>query len=448
MRDASVADMIAEIRSLGRPLRSTDDLTELLSITESRRYVCIGEASHGTHEFYRWRALLSKRLIEEQDFTWIGVEGDWPDCSRINRWVRGLDNHELDAFDILNQFQRWPTWMWANHEVREFLDWLRRVNLARPMAQRVGFYGLDVYSLWDSLRAIISWLEEHKPDGVPAALEAWRCFAPFDEDPQKYAWGTRMIPHDCEDEVIDLLVELGRNHAVVSGDPEAEFDARQNAEVAAAAEHYYRTMVRGDRESWNIRDIHMVDTVDRISSYLGRESKGIIWAHNTHIGDARATTMAAEGMTNVGQLMRERHRDEGVALIGFASYTGSVIAGAAWGSSEQRLPTPDARAGSHEELLHHALGEDSVLTFAPVEPPQTSAEATAHHEGPWLSEIRGHRAIGVVYSPERERGNYVPTIMGSRYDALLWIEDARALAPLHHERPPSEPEFETEPTGM
>lgn len=435
-QNASEGEMIAEIRSLATPLESVESLNHLVQSACSSRFVCIGEASHGTHEFYSWRATLSKRLIEEHDFTWIGVEGDWPDCSRINRWVRGLDDQSLTAQEVLVQFERWPTWMWANREVCDFLDWLHELNLSRSLEQRVGFYGLDVYSLWDSLRAIIEWLTEHKPEALPAALEAWRCFDPFDEDPQKYAWGTRMIPHDCEDEVIDLLIELGRNHVVTGGDAEAVFDAQQNAEVAAAAEHYYRTMVRGDQQSWNVRDVHMADTIDRIAAHLGSDSKGLIWEHNTHVGDARATTMSAEGMVNVGQLVRERHHDNGVTLVGFASYTGSVIAASAWGSGEQRFPTPDARPGSHEDLLHHALGRDSALVFG------------SERSGPWLSAVLGHRAIGVVYAPERERGNYVPTVMGGRYDALLWFERADALTPLRHEPRPDEPEFETEPTGF
>lgn len=432
----SNAHIIAEIRSLAHPLQSSEDLNQLVETVRDRELVCLGEASHGTHEFYAWRAQLSQRLIEEADFTWIGVEGDWPDCSRINRWVRGLEYQELSARQVLLQFERWPTWMWANEELVTFLDWLHEVNRGRPAEQRVGFYGLDVYSLWDSLRAIITWLEQHRPDAVPAALEAWRCFAPFDEDPQKYAWGTRMIPHDCEDEVIDLLLELTRNHLPDGVDGEARFDALQNAEVAAAAEHYYRIMVRGDRESWNIRDIHMVDTIDRISRHLGVQAKGIVWAHNTHVGDARATSMAGEGMVNVGQLVRERRGADAVSLVGFASHHGTVIAGASWGGVEQRMLVPEAQPGSHEDILNHALEGQAVLTFPPS------------RRGPWLAAALGHRAIGVVYAPERERGNYVPTVMGGRYDALFWFPESQALQPLHHEPPPVDTEFETEPTGF
>lgn len=438
---ASFAEMIAEVRSLAHPLDSTEDLTKLVKRAADSRFVCIGEASHGTHEFYSWRGVISQRLIEEEGFTWIGVEGDWPDCARINRWVRGYENQELSAFEVLSQFERWPTWMWANQEVCDFLEWLHELNLSRPPEHRVGFYGLDVYSLWDSLREIMTWLSANRPDALPAALNAWKCFLPYNEDPQQYAWATRLIPRDCEDEVVELLAAVLQNQ-IVHGTPdvniqsaEVQFEARQNAIVVAAAEQYYRAMVQGDNDSWNVRDTHMADTIDRIANHLGVASKGIIWEHNTHVGDARSTSMAAEGLINVGQLIRERHGESAVTLIGFASYSGTVLAATQWGSPEERFMTPDARTGSHEELLHHALERDSVLVF------------DADRGGPWLSAALGHRAIGVVYAPERERGNYVPTVMGGRYDALIWLERVDALTPLRHEPKPDEHEYETEPTG-
>ncbi len=428
---------IDQIRGMARPLRHLSDLGGLVDRFGGKRFVCIGEASHGTHEYYEWRAHLSRRLIEEKGFTWIGVEGDWPDCWRINRWVRGQGDQDLDARGLLAGFERWPTWMWANEEVAAFLAWLREWNLSKPdPADRVGFYGLDVYSLWDSLREIIRWLEAYAPDSVSAALQAWHCFVPFGEDPHEYAWSTRMVPETCEGDVVALLTEVRSRAGLRPRDDEEAFDAWQNAEVAAGAEHYYRTMVRGDRASWNIRDHHMVATVERISQHLGPRSKGLLWEHNTHIGDARATDMARAGMVNVGQLMRERHGDEGVALIGCASYRGSVIAGAAWGAPEAILPVPEGRPGSHEDLLHRALGASAVLDFA------------ERRTGPWLSARLGHRAIGVVYQPHREVGNCVPTRMGDRYDALLWFEESEALHPLHHEMRPLEPEYETEPSGF
>jgi len=350
--------------------------------------------------------------------------------------VRGQEHQDLDAYGILAHFERWPTWMWANEDVAEFLSWLHEWNLARPERERVGFYGLDVYSLWDSLREIISWLETNAPDSVPTALRAWLCFVPYREDPHEYGWSTRLVPETCEADVVELLVEVRRRTRSHTADDETALDAAQNAEVAANAEHYYRIMVRGDRESWNIRDHHMADTIDRLARHHGPRSKGLIWEHNTHVGDARATDMAREGLTNVGQLIRERHARDGVALVGVTSHRGSVLAADAWGTPERVLPVPEARTGSHEDLLHRALGAPAVLVFHD------------DRSGPWLSSWLGHRAIGVVYRPTREHGNYATTRMGGRYDALIWLERTAALRPLHHELRPQEPELETEPTGF
>ena len=428
--------VLKEIHELARTLKTDRDLSGLVRRAADCRFVAIGEASHGTHEFYTWRDTLSKRLIAEEGYNWIGVEGDWPDCWRINRWVRGQDGKDQGVHALLAGFERWPTWMWANEEVAAFLDWLRGWNAGRPLNKRVGFYGLDVYSLWDSLREIIGWLEGNVPDAVPAAMRAWQCFLPHHEDPHEYARSTRLVPQSCEPDVVALLAEV-RNRAFSPGPHDEDaFDAVQNAEVAANAEHYYRIMVRGDRQSWNIRDHHMADTIDRVSKHLGPASKGLIWEHNTHIGDARATAMAQEGMVNVGQLLRERHAGEGVLLVGFAAHRGSVLAADGWGRPERILPVPEARPGSHEDFLHQALGVPSVLEFG------------EDRTGPWLSTWLGHRAIGVVYHPERDAGNYVPTRMGERYDALIWLEHTVALRPVQHEGPPREPELETEPTGF
>jgi erythromycin esterase-like protein len=434
-RLASAGEVEAEIRSLARPLTDVADLDELVRHLRDTRIACLGEASHGTHEHYWWRAQISRRLVEQYGFTWIGVEGDWPDCWRLNRWVRGLDDEDLDAYEVLSLFERWPTWMWANQEVAEFLTWLREHNATVPEARRVGFYGLDVYSLWDSLRVIESWLAAHAPDALAAARRAWRCFAPYGEDPHEYAWSTRLVPQNCETDVVRLLVEVRRRTRGRPVDDEDAFDAAQNAEVVVGAERYYRTMVRGDRSSWNVRDHHMADTVDRLVDHLGPRSKGLVWEHNTHVGDARATDMTLDGLENLGQLLRERYPAGAVQLVGFASHRGSVLAAAAWGAPERVLPLPRAQAGSHEDLLHRALGTPSVLVFGD------------DRTGPWLSGWYGHRAVGVVYQPRQETGNYVPTCMGGRYDALVWLEQTDAVRPLHHEGPPTEPELETEPTG-
>jgi erythromycin esterase len=429
----------ADIRTTARRLDTGADLQPLLERASRARFVCIGEASHGTHEFYAWRAELTKRLIVGGDVRWIGVEGDWPDCFRLDRWVRGRTEQWEDARHLLAGFERWPRWMWANGDVADFLDWLREWNRGQEPDHRVGFYGLDVYSLWESLEAVVDWLAANSPDDLPTALRAWRCFEPYGEDPQEYAWATRLVPASCEPDVVTLLTSVrDRAGYVAAGydDDETRLDVLQNALVAADAEHYYRVMLRGDRESWNIRDTHMADTADRLAEHTGPGTRGIVWAHNTHVGDARGTTMGSEGLVNIGQLLRERHGLDDVCLIGFATGSGRVLAARSWGSTETVFRLPAARAGSHEDLLGRALDGPAALVFS-------SATGTG-----WLSTERGHRAVGVVYDPRREAGNYVPTVLGRRYDALIWIPETTALLPLHHEPRPESPEFETEPTGF
>lgn len=437
--DPSDAQAATDLRAMATPLASDADLDQLAGRAARSRFICIGEASHGTHEFYACRAALTKRLIQLGGIRWIGVEGDWPDCFRIDRWVRGRTAQWDDARQLLSGFERWPRWMWANTDVAEFLDWLHGWNLSRPADERVGFYGLDVYSLWESLEAVIDWLAANAPDAVPTALRAWRCFEPYGEDPQDYAWATRLVPASCEPDVIALLTsvrERAGHPAPGFDDDESRLDVLQNALTAADAEHYYRVMLQGDRESWNIRDIHMADTADRLAEHAGPGTRGIVWAHNTHVGDARGTTMGNEGMVNIGELLRERHGLDAVYLIGFASRGGTVLASRSWGSTETVYSLPIAQAGSHEDLLGRTLPEPAVLRFS-------SAEGTE-----WLARQRGHRAVGVVYDPRRESGNYVPTVMGRRYDALLWIPQTTALTPLSHEPRPESPELETEPSGF
>src|SRR4051794_6859303 len=222
---------LAEIRSLAGPLRTNADLAPLLDRVGDARFVLLGEASHGTAEYYGWRAAITKRLIAEHGFNFVAVEGDWPDCFRVNRWVKGYAEQERSAREVLNEFERWPTWMWANHEVAAFAEWLRDHN--HRTGQNVGFYGLDVYSLWDSMHAVLAYLETQQPDALTTAHQAYRCFEPYAEDPQRYAWATRMVPTSCEDEVVDLLVELHRRATDLDGEPEAALDALQNAEVLA-----------------------------------------------------------------------------------------------------------------------------------------------------------------------------------------------------------------------
>jgi erythromycin esterase-like protein len=411
------------VRQLARPLRGPADLDPLLERIGDARIVAVGEASHGTHEYYAWRAALTRRLIEERGFGFVAVEGDWPDCYRVNRSVKLREGADEDPRDALDVIDRWPTWMWANDDVVEFCRWLQGFNAVRPAEQRVGFYGLDVYSLWDSMHELIGWLRENEPEHVDQAVQALRCFEPFGEDGAEYAFASRFGPSSCEQTVIDLLRNLLEEHGrrIVAGDPEERFSAEQNAAVVVAAERYYRAMVQSSAESWNVRDVHMADTLDRLLGHAG--GKAVVWEHNTHVGDARATDMAPAGMVNVGQLLRERHGTDDVVLVGFGGYQGGVIAGKEWGEQMERMPVPPARSGSLESLLHGLLGEDSLIVVPRGERPE------------WLDRRLDHRAIGVVYRPERERwGNYVPTVLGQRYDAFLHLEDTSPLQPLHLER--------------
>jgi erythromycin esterase-like protein len=436
--DQGSRQLVAQIRAAARPLAGPGDLDPLLERIGDVRFVLLGEASHGTAEYYNWRARLSRRLIEEKGFSFIAVEGDWPDCYRVNRYVKALPDAGASAREVLHAFERWPTWMWANEEVVRLTEWLRRHNEGLAEGRQVGFYGLDVYSLWDSLYQVMGYLQRNHPEALPAARQAFRCFERYGEDVQEYARATVLVPTSCEDEVIGLLQELRRRAQEFPDDGrEALFMAEQNALVVKNAEAYYRAMVHGGPESWNIRDRHMTETLERLVQHHGPDARAIIWEHNTHIGDARFTDMADEGEVNVGQLVRERHGDEGVVLVGFSSHRGSVIAGREWEARMEVMDVPPARPGSWEDVLHQAGADDRLLIFS---------EMDATRE---LMRRRGHRAIGVVYQPEYEQyGNYVPTVLPGRYDALLYIDETHALHPLHM-RARAEGEVpETYPSGV
>jgi erythromycin esterase len=431
-------NLIDGVRALARPLRSTSDLDPLLERIGDARFVLLGEASHGTHEFYTWRARLSRRLIVEKGFSFIAVEGDWPDCYRLNRYVKGYAAAGGSAREVLNAFDRWPTWMWANKEVTDLAEWLRVHNRRLPAERRVGFYGLDVYSLWDSLYQVMNYLRKHDGEAFTAAKRAFRCFEPHGEDAHSYAHATRFAPHTCEAEVVDLLGKVRAQAPAYDGDgAESHFAAEQNALVLKNAEAYYRAMVGGQAESWNVRDRHMAETLDRLMAHHGTGAKAIVWEHNTHIGDARYTDMADDGMVNLGQLVRERDAGEEVVLVGFGSHRGSVIAGGEWGAPMERMDVPAGREGSWEDVLHRAVAADHLLLLDGVQ------------RDPEFLQERGHRAIGVVYHPEYEHlGNYVPTVLPRRYDAFVFIDESRALHPLRVRLHETDEVPETFPTGM
>lgn len=433
-----MADPIVEkVRARARPLRGPADLDPLLERIGGARVVMLGEATHGTHEFYRWRARITRRLVRERGFSFVAVEGDWPDCRRVDDYVKGRAGGS--AQQALHAFRRWPTWMWANREIVELAEWLRAWNDQRPDA-KVGFFGLDVYSLRDSLHALHRWLRARGGMALARAEQALRCFEPFGEDVVAYAQATRLVDEDCEDEVVALLRAVREERARAASASFEAFDAEQNALVAKNAEAYYRAMVRGGGSAWNQRDAHMAETLHRLLRLHGPGAKAIVWAHNTHVGDARYTDMARGGLWNIGQLAREAFGDEEVVLVGFGSHRGTVIAADAWEAPMERMPLPPALAGSWEDVLHRALDGDGMLVF------ERGAE---EDEDPDLLAVRGHRAVGVVYHPASESfGNYVPTVLPRRYDAFLHVDQTHALVPLHLPmRPDLEPP-ETWPSGF
>jgi erythromycin esterase len=408
------------MENLSFDIKSSKDLSLLTSKIDDASVIMIGEASHGTHEYYTWRGAITKKLILEGKISFVAVEGDWPDCYRINRYVKGYSDSGTNIVEVLDAFKRWPTWMWANWEVAAFVEWLRSYNATLPLKKRVGFYGLDVYSLWESLHTLLNYLQKEDPETARAVKKALRCFEPYAEEGQEYGRATSLFSTSCQDQVLSLLTEVRMKAPFYDQDPEAPLNAEQNAYIAVNAEHYYRSMVSFDSQSWNFRDLHMIDTFDRLMDFHGIHSRGIVWEHNTHIGDARATDMKRAGMVNTGQLAREKYGEENVFLIGFGSYQGTVIAAYEWGAAMMEMAVPPARQGSIEELLHRENASDQLLLFNKKEPDKKFS-------GPYP-----HRAIGVVYHPEAELyGNYVSSVMPARYNAFLYLDKTSALHPLH-----------------
>jgi erythromycin esterase len=398
-------------------LGNAKDLDALINAAGERMVVMLGEASHGTHEYYTWRTAISKRLIEEYGFNFIAVEGDWPDCYKINRYVKGYKDAGTDIRSVLQVFDRWPTWMWANWEVAALAEWLREYNSHKGIENKIGFYGLDVYSLWDSMDAMVKYLDKEDPEASASVKRAIHCFEPFREREQSYAHSLK--EHNCRDKVLSMLKEIRMKAQFLDGDREAGFNAEQNALIAVNAEKYYSSLIGFDNESWNIRDTHMMETLERLLELHLPESRGIVWEHNTHIGDARATDMTHEGMINIGELGRKKYGADEVYLVGFGSYKGTVIAGNTWGAPMEEMDVPPARTDSIEDALHRLGTNDRYMLLD---------EETAE----LYDEIIDHRAIGVVYHPGREKyGNYVPTVMSQRYDAFVYIDTTKALHPLH-----------------
>ncbi len=402
-------------------LKTPDDLGPLMDRIGNAEIVMLGEASHGTHEYYVWRNHITKRLIKEKNFNFIAVEGDWPDCYKLNRYIKNHGDAGKTAKEVLHSFNRWPTWMWANWEIAALSEWLRKHNYRLPANKKIGFYGLDVYSLWESMEAIMHYLRNVDPAALKVAQKAFQCFEPYkEEEGQSYARASRFAPELCENEVVDLLKEIRLKLPQYNTDHEAVFSAEQNALIAVNAEKYYRAMIAGGPHTWNIRDRHMMETLNRLLEFHGKNSKAIVWEHNTHIGDARATDMIDEGMFNIGELARTEHHDNNVVLVGFGSYQGSVVAGKSWGAQMQKIEVPAAPAHTWENLLHKAGTDDKLLIM------------DKFMDDMFMENHIGHRAIGVVYHPQYEKyGNYVPSILPLRYDAFIYLDQTKALHPLH-----------------
>ncbi|HWF18009.1 MAG TPA: erythromycin esterase family protein [Verrucomicrobiae bacterium] len=417
------------IREVAVPLTGAPyDYDPVLELVGNAQFVLLGEASHGTHEFYRERAEITRRLIREKGFNAVAVEADWPDAYRVNRFVRG-ESKDAEAVDALDGFKRFPQWMWRNADVLDFVGWLREHNDAQQSPERkTGFYGLDLYSLHASIEAVLAYLERHDPDSAKRARKRYACFDHFGGDTQKYGMAAGLgVAQSCEEEVINELTELRLREAEYlqrDGRVAADefFSAEQNAFIIRNAEEYYRTMFRGEVSSWNLRDQHMMETLNSLVKHLKqfmRPVKVVVWAHNSHLGNARATEMGERGEFNLGQLARERHGHHAV-LIGFTTHHGTVTAASDWDGPAERKHVRPALSESYEALFHEVGYPAFWLEFEKY--PQTAMD---------LRGARLERAIGVIYRPETERiSHYFMAQLPDQFDAVLHFDETRAVEPL------------------
>ena len=418
----------AIVASAQRLRGAAGDYDGLLDLIGDARFVLLGEATHGSHEFYEQRALITQRLIAEKGFTAVAVEADWPDAYRVNRYVRA-EGDDRDAAGALSGFRRFPSWMWRNADVVNFVDWLRAHNDARPAGARAGFYGLDLYSLFTSMAEVLRYLDNVDPDAAGEARQRYACFDHYGDDSQQYAYGVGLgSSESCQREVIAQLqdmqqraVEYMQHDGIAASD--AFFYAQQNARLVKNAEEYYRTMFRGRVSSWNLRDRHMSETLDALAVHLsatrGKPVKVVVWEHNSHVGDARATEIGALGEWNVGQLSRERYGDA-ACLVGFSTYDGWVTAASDWDGPAERKMVRPALPGSYEDVFHRTGLGNFVL---PLRPASAAREA--------LLARRLSRAIGVLYLPRTERqSHYFAAQLPRQFDAVIHIDSTDAVRPL------------------
>lgn len=425
--------LLARLREAALPLTGdARDYDPLMALIGEARFVLLGEATHGTHEFYEERAAITKRLIREKGVRAVAIEADWPDAWRVNRYVRG-DSEDLDAVEALSGFRRFPTWMWRNTEMVGFVEWLRAHNRALPEgAQKVGLYGIDLYSLRASMKAVVRFLEAVDPAAADQARARYACFDRYGEDARNYGLMTGLgRARSCRDQALAQLMSLqrrARDSLAWAGDadPDELFSAEQNARVVASAESYYRTMLFEDVSSWNLRDRHMAECLEAVAAHRGGDgdrggapARIAVWAHNSHLGDARATERARDGELNLGQLLRERH-GRAVVNVGFTTHSGTVTAASGWDAPAERKRVRPALPGSYEALLH-AVGRARFLM-----PLSAGSHAAADLGAPRLE-----RAIGVVYAPGTERqSHYFEARLSEQFDALVHIDRTRAVTPL------------------
>lgn len=421
----NTSQALSLIARSAQPLSFIDpsEYDPLLRAIGDARLVLIGEASHGTHDFYRERARITRRLIEEKGFQAVAVEADWPDAYRVNRFVTaptGDEQQSEQAFEALSGFRRFPAWMWRNMDVLAFLEWLRGYN--QRCSRSVGFFGLDLYSLYSSAQEVLRFLDRNDPEAAARARFRYSCFDQFGEDSQAYGYAAGFeLTESCEQRVMEQLHEIRqRSSSVEAGGELANefFSARENAEVVRDAERYYRTMFGGRVSSWNLRDRHMAETLDRLLGHLGPESKVVVWAHNSHLGDARATEMGRAGELNLGQLVRQQYGDASF-LLGFTTYSGEVTAASNWDEPAERKVVRRALPKSIEALFHETGLGDFLLPLR-AEPICTA-----------LSKPLLERAIGVIYRPETERiSHYFEARIAEQFDAVIHIDRTLALIPL------------------
>jgi erythromycin esterase-like protein len=426
--------IVKAIEKFAYPLSGAmDDYDLIIEAAKNKNFILIGEATHGTKEFYRVRAEITQRLIEEQNFDAVAVEADWPDAYTVNRYVSNLYNN-ITAEDSLKGFERFPIWMWRNKEIVKFIEWLYAYNQeyrisTSQKARPVGFYGLDIYSLSTSINAVISYLDKVDPGAAETAKIRYSCLDHFMDSPQTYGYATELkLIESCENELIAQLKELGKKSFqymktknFVTNDE--YFCAVQNAKLIVNSENYYRLMFSGKPDSWNIRDKHMFETLECLAEHLSknltRDAKIIVWAHNSHVGNAAATEMSKRGELNIGQMVRRNYKDKSL-LIGFSTCRGTVTAASQWDAPYQRKKVREPIYGSYEEIFHHVNHKKFLLNL------MDNNEAID-----LLIEPKLQRAIGVIYRPDSERySHYFNSCLPEQFDFLLHYDDTHAVEPL------------------